>query len=155
MNLQWVCKKFDELSLLELYRILQIRSQVFNVEQRCDDQDVDDKDQNAYHLCVYDGATLCAYARLLPAGLSYSEMSIGRVLVAEAYRHKNLGKMLMQAAIENCEHLFGKGSIKISAQAYLQKFYESFGFRKISDVYMEAGIEHIKMIKEICNDETV
>jgi ElaA protein len=148
MNLQFVCKKFDELSLLELYHLLQIRSQVFNVEQRCDDQDVDDKDQNAYHLCVYDGDTLCAYARLLPPGLSYNEMSIGRVAVAQEYRRKNIGRKLMKVAIENCECLFGKGAIKISAQAYLQRFYESFGFRKIGDRYMEAGIEHIKMIKE-------
>jgi ElaA protein len=148
MNLQFVCKKFDELSLLELYRLLQLRSQVFNVEQRCDDQDVDDKDQNAYHLCIYDGETLCAYARLLPPGLSYSEMSIGRVAVAQEYRRKNIGRKLMMSAIENCYTLFGKGSIKISAQAYLQRFYESFGFYKIGDIYLEAGIEHIKMLKE-------
>ena len=148
MNLRFVCKTFDELSLIALYRLLQIRSQVFNVEQRCDDQDLDDKDQDARHLCIYDGETLCAYARLLPPGVSYREMSIGRVAVAQAYRRKNIGRTLMESAIENCYRIFGEGAIKISAQAYLQQFYESLGFRKISDIYAEAGIEHIKMIKE-------
>ncbi|ANI88620.1 hypothetical protein A9P82_04550 [Arachidicoccus ginsenosidimutans] len=147
MNLQFVCKKFDELSLIELYRILQIRNQVFYVEQRCDDLDLDDKDQQSYHLSIYDGEILCGYARLLPPGLAYSEMSIGRVAVDFSYRGRGIGKGLMNQAIENCYNLFGKGAIKISGQLYLQKFYESLGFEKISDVYLEAGIEHIKMIK--------
>lgn len=145
MNLQFICKKFDNLSLIELYRILQIRNQVFYVEQRCNDLDLDDRDQQSYHLSVYDDDILCGYARLLPPGLVYKEMSIGRVAVSITYRGKNIGRKLMQASITNSYKLFGNGDIKISGQLYLQKFYESLGFEKISEVYIEAGIEHIKM----------
>ncbi len=121
---------------------------MFYVEQRCNDLDLDDRDQQSYHLAVYDDQILCGYARLLPPKLAYSEMSIGRVAVAFTYRGNNIGKDLMNAAIENCYRLFGNGAIKISGQLYLQKFYESLGFQKISEVYLEAGIEHIKMLKE-------
>ena len=147
MNLQTACKKFNELSLTELYRILQIRNQVFYVEQRCDDLDLDDRDQQCLHLSIYDGETLCGYARLLPPGLAYGEMSVGRVAVTKEYRGKQIGRQLMNEAIADCYKYFGNGDIKISAQLYLQKFYESLGFEKISDVYLEAGIRHVKMIK--------
>ncbi|AYD46801.1 GNAT family N-acetyltransferase [Arachidicoccus soli] len=145
MNLEFICKKFDELSLIELYRILQIRNQVFYVEQRCDDLDLDDRDQQSYHLMVYNDDILCGYARLLPPGLAYKEISIGRVAVSINYRGENIGRRLMEASITDSYKLFGKGTIKISGQLYLQKFYESLGFEKISEVYLEAGIEHIKM----------
>jgi ElaA protein len=153
MTLQFICKKFEALSLIELYRILQIRNQVFYVEQRCDDLDLDDRDQQSYHLSIYDGDILCGYARLLPPGLAYKEMSIGRVAVSLTYRGKNIGRQLMEVSIKECYALFGKTDIKISGQLYLQKFYESLGFEKISEVYLEAGIEHIKMKKT--NYETV
>lgn len=141
------CKNFEQLSLLELYRILQIRNQVFYVEQHCDDLDPDDRDQQSYHLCFYDGEILCGYARLLPPGLSYSEMSIGRVAVSSSYRGRKIGRKLMQESIRQCGCLFGDRPIKISAQLYLKAFYISLGFEAVSDVYLEAGIEHIKMIR--------
>lgn len=148
MNLRVECKAFDVLSLPELYKILQIRNQVFYVEQHCDDLDLDDRDQQCLHLSIYDGETLCGYARLLPPGSAYAEMSIGRVAVLQTYRGKQIGRKLMTEALRHCYAGFGNGAIKISAQLYLQRFYESLGFEKISAVYMEAGIEHIKMIRE-------
>lgn len=149
MDIRIQCARFDALSLTELYKILQIRNQVFYVEQRCDDLDLDDRDQQSLHLCIYDNEMLCGYARLLPPGLAYTEMSIGRVAVLKQYRGKQIGRRLMDQAIEDCYRYFGNGAIKISAQLYLQRFYESLGFVKISDVYAEAGIEHIKMIKPV------
>lgn len=141
------CKRFEELSLLELYRILQIRNQVFYVEQHCDDLDLDDKDQESLHLTIYDGEILVAYARLLPPGLSYPEMSVGRVAVSASYRGRQIGRLLMDQSIEYLETRYGKGAIKISAQRYLEQFYRSLGFQTISEVYMEAGIEHLKMLR--------
>lgn len=141
------CKEFKELSLIELYRILQIRNQVFYVEQRCDDLDLDDKDQESLHLTIYDKDILVGYARLLPAGLSYPEMSVGRVAVSASYRGRQLGRLLMEKSIQCLEQQYGKGPIKISAQAYLEQFYGSLGFETISDIYMEAGIEHLKMLR--------
>lgn len=147
MELKTICQSFEELSLTGLYRILQIRNQVFYVEQRCDDLDLDDLDQQSYHLCIYDGEILCGYARLLPPGLAYSEASIGRVAVLSSYRGRGIGKKLMEAAIHECIRIFATEAIKISGQLYLQRFYEALGFEQISPVYLEAGIEHIKMIK--------
>ena len=139
------CKAFNDLSLGELYRILQLRNQVFYVEQRCDDLDLDDKDQESLHLSIYDEDILIAYARLLPAGLSYEERSIGRVAVSASYRGRKIGRLLMDEAIGHLEQVYGPGPIKISAQRYLEGFYRSLGFETKSEVYLEAGIEHIKM----------
>jgi len=140
-------KKFEELNLLELYRILQLRNQVFYVEQRCDDLDLDDKDQQSLHLTIYDDQILVGYARLLPPGLSYPEMSIGRVAVSSSYRGRQIGRLLMDKAIAALELSYGKGPIKISGQRYLERFYASLGFETISEVYLEAGIEHLKMLR--------
>lgn len=143
------CKEFNALSLIELYRILQIRNQVFYVEQRCDDLDLDDRDQQSLHLTIQDGDITIAYARLLPPGLAYPEMSIGRVAVSASYRGRKIGRLLMQEALAYLEERFGKGPVKISAQAYLEPFYASLGFETISDVYLEAGIDHIKMLRPV------
>lgn len=151
MKLKTICPSFDELSLIGLYRILQIRNQVFYVEQRCDDLDLDDWDQQSHHLCLYDGDILCGYARLLPPGLAYTEASIGRVAVLSSYRGRGIGKKLMEIAIHECIRIFTPEAIKISGQLYLQRFYESLGFEQISPVYLEAGIEHIKMIKHLAS----
>jgi ElaA protein len=119
---------------------------VFIVEQACNYQDIDGKDLKSFHLCGWDGDELVAYARLLPAGVSFDEVSIGRVLSSPAYRRQGAGIGLMQNAIANCYKKFGKQPIRIGAQLYLQKFYSSFGFIKDSDMYLEDDIEHIEMI---------
>lgn len=144
----WRCKFFTELTNFEVYKILQLRNEVFIVEQDCVYQDCDDKDLQAYHLTAWKDDKLVAYTRLFAKGISYSDAaSIGRVLTSPAFRKKNLGKELMANSIEEVYRLFGKVPIKISAQLYLKRFYESFSFVQYSDVYMEDGIEHIAMIK--------
>jgi ElaA protein len=146
--MHWICKKFDDLTPGELYACLQLRNEVFVVEQDCVFQDADDKDQECFHLMGWKGKKLIAYTRIAPAGICYEEISIGRVVTSPSARRKGLGRELMLKSIDRAHSLFGKGSaIKIGAQLYLKKFYESFGFRQISDVYMEDGIEHIKMLR--------
>lgn len=144
----WQCKFFSELTNEELYKILQLRNEVFIVEQNCAYQDCDNKDLKAYHLTAWDGDNLVAYTRLLPPGSSYHiAASIGRVCVAFSSRRKNMGKLLMSKSIEQIYHLFGDVPIKISAQLYLKRFYESFSFLQCGEVYLEDRIEHISMEK--------
>jgi ElaA protein len=142
----WSCKKFNDLSPNELYAILQLRNEIFVVEQNCVFQDADNKDQYCFHLMGWEENRLCAYSRLVPAGISYVESSIGRVVVSPHARKNGTGKILMQRSIEEILALFGHVAIKLGAQLYLQKFYESFGFRQTSEIYIEDGIQHIEMI---------
>jgi len=145
--IKWLLKKFDELSPDELYAILQLRNEVFVVEQNCVFQDADNKDQASYHLMGWDNKILVAYARILPAGVAYELPSIGRVVTSRAARKNGTGKILMKESIEATQKLFGKVSIKLGAQLYLKNFYESFGFIQSSDIYLEDGIQHIEMIR--------
>jgi ElaA protein len=139
-------KKFSELTTLELYQLLQLRTEVFIVEQNCPYQDCDDKDAFSIHLLGYENENLVAYARLLPKGISYDQYcSIGRVLTKASVRKKAYGKQLMNEAIIYCQSNF-TDPIKISAQAYLEKFYQDLGFVTVSKPYMEDDIPHIAMI---------
>ncbi|RFM26072.1 GNAT family N-acetyltransferase [Deminuibacter soli] len=140
-----VYKFFDELTPHELYNIIRLRNEVFVVEQNCVFQDADNKDPKCYHLMIWDDTVLAAYTRLVPPGISYPEMSIGRVVSNPLSRGTGAGKELMQASIDACMQLFGEGPITIGAQLYLKKFYESFGFVQSGDVYDEDGIDHIIM----------
>lgn len=142
----WSCKHFSELSNEELYKILQLRNQVFVVEQKCAYQDCDDKDQLSFHLMGFDNDTLAAYSRLLAPGVAFSEPSIGRVVTSRAVRGNKIGQKLMIESISQIYKLFGKSSIAIGAQLYLKGFYQSFGFIQTSDTYLEDGIEHIHML---------
>lgn len=116
------------------------------VEQNCVFQDADYRDHGSYHLMAYIGDQLAGYTRLLPPGLAYDEMSIGRVVTSSKCRRTGIGRVLMKESIERCHGLFGTGQIKIGAQEYLQHFYESFGFMKIGEGYLEDGIPHIYMV---------
>ena len=147
MQIEWQLKKFEDLTPYEVYAILQLRIEVFIVEQTCVFQDADDKDQPSYHLMGWLNYKLVAYTRLVPPGISYQEPSIGRVVTAPAVRRTGAGKLLMQESIKQVYHLFGKQPIKIGAQLYLKAFYQSFGFNQISIMYLEDGIEHIYMVK--------
>lgn len=145
MQLNWVYKSFNELSVDELYAILQLRNEVFSVEQHCVYQDADDKDQPAFHFCGWDGNRLAAYCRILPKGISYEHPSIGRVVTSPLYRKGGYGRAMMQQAVVKATMQFNDPVIIISAQLYLQKFYESIGFTPAGNTYMEDGIPHIKM----------
>ncbi|TXH58908.1 MAG: GNAT family N-acetyltransferase [Bacteroidia bacterium] len=140
------CKIFERLSTLELYSILQLRAEVFVVEQNCPYQDLDDKDLLAYHLMFWHNNELIAYTRLIPAGVSFQEMSIGRVVVLSEYRNRTLGRQLMHESIKQCYHHFGKANIRISAQLYLKAFYTTLGFEPTSETYLEDNIEHVEML---------
>ncbi|MGZ5285755.1 MAG: GNAT family N-acetyltransferase [Flavisolibacter sp.] len=148
MEIDWKLKTFETLRPSELYAILQLRIAVFVVEQQCIFQDADDKDQCSYHLMGWKDHQLVAYTRLVPPGEIYEQPSIGRVVTAASSRKTGAGRLLMKKSIEACHELFGKQPIKIGAQLYLQDFYNSMGFERVSDVYMEDGIEHIYMIRE-------
>ena len=146
MNIEWRCKTFNDLSPIEMYKILQLRSEVFVVEQNCVFLDMDNKDDGSLHFAGYVNNDIAAYTRLVPPGYIYEEMSIGRVVTSPKHRSKGLGKELMQRSIELCKHYFGDGNIKIGAQCYLLKFYESLGFKIIGERYDEDGIEHVHMM---------
>ena len=147
--IKWQCKYFPELSNEEIYRILQLRNEVFIVEQNCCYQDLDNKDLKAYHFCGWKDEKLVAYTRLLDKGISYADApSIGRVITSPSIRGQNFGKELMQRSIEETYRLFGKTTIKISAQLYLKKFYESFSFYQQGEPYLEDFITHILMVRE-------
>ena len=145
--LNWLYKNFNELLPDELYSILQLRNEVFVVEQNCVFQDADDKDQPSLHLMGWREHKLVAYTRIVPPGLSYKEPSIGRVVTSAQERGKGTGHELMMVSINKVHELYGVGNIKIGAQLYLKKFYESHGFMQTGDVYLEDGIDHIEMTK--------
>lgn len=146
--MNWHIKKFDELSLNELYGILQLRSEVFVVEQDCVYQDLDDKDQVSCHLFLEDNGEIIAVSRIIPEGISYEEMSIGRVVVKKSHRGKGLSKAMMEKAIDYIINDLDKSKIRLSGQAYLEKFYTDLGFEKVSDCYLEDGIDHFEFLFE-------
>jgi len=148
MNYIHKVKSFGELNTNELYELLRLRSEVFVVEQNCVFLDQDNKDQQCYHLLLFCEGQLAAYCRLVPAGLSYHEVSIGRVVSSPTYRGKGMGRKVMELAIQSCQDLFGAKPIRIGAQTYATAFYESLGFVAEGDAYDEDGIEHIEMVND-------
>ena len=147
MTIEFKIKPFAELSGQEVYEILRLRSEVFIVEQICIYQDIDNKDQKAIHVLGYCDNELAAYCRLFDAGNYFDQASIGRVIVAPKFRENKWGHNLMKVAIDGVKKYFDKNQITISAQLYLQKFYESHGFVKTSETYLEDDIPHIQMKK--------
>lgn len=144
----WTLKKFDELTVQELYEVLRLRTEVFVVEQNCVFQDMDNKDQHCYHLLGRKNGLLAAYTRIVPTGISYNDApSIGRVVTSPQARGEGLGRTLMLESIKELFRVYGKSTIRIGAQLYLKKFYESLGFEQSSDIYDEDGIDHIEMTK--------
>jgi ElaA protein len=144
----WICKKFETLTVSELYCILKLRSEVFVVEQNCVYLDADGKDLAAHHLCGWLHNQLVAYCRILPPGLSYPEASIGRVLTHSAHRKDGYGKQLMKRAIQKTYSLYPVPAIKIGAQQYLLAFYTNLGFQAVGEPYLEDDIPHITMIHQ-------
>lgn len=145
--LQIQVKTFAELTKEELYQILQLRSEVFVVEQDCVYQDIDYKDQKAIHVLGFKNNKIIAYTRVFKPGDYFNEASIGRVVVAEKERKFKYGYSIMEASIEAISTYFNETTIKISAQTYLKKFYNSLGFIQTGYDYLEDGIPHIAMLK--------
>lgn len=140
-------KRFDELSITELYQLLKLRCDIFVVEQECAYPDIDDKDLKALHVLGTNNGILVAYTRMFDAGDYFEQPSIGRVAVHQDHRKYGYGHQIIDASIEAVYNRFGEQQIKISAQTYLQKFYESHGFEKTSEEYLEDDIPHIDMVK--------
>ena len=149
MELKKTIKTFDELTKEELYRVFKLRSEVFVVEQNCVYNDFDEKDRKAIHILIMDenSGDIVAYSRIFEINWEFA--SFGRVCVKKEFRKKGLGKELVAGTIDNIKKNYSQKKIFIEAQNYLQKFYESFGFKKTSDVYLEDGIPHINMILEM------
>ena len=139
-------KKYNELTIDELYSLLQLRSEVFIIEQDCVYQDIDGKDQISLHVIGKNNTTIVAYTRLFKQGDYFDEASIGRVVVDKNVRHLKYGSSIMKASINAIKNHFGTSEIKISAQLHLKDFYNSFGFKSIGDSYLEDGIPHIRMV---------
>lgn len=142
----WHAREFTELSLPQVYAVLALRQRVFVVEQNCAYLDADGVDLASRHLWAEgaDGQIL-AYARIVPAGIKFDEVSIGRVITAPEARGTGLGRELMRRAIVEC----GAVPIRIGAQAHLERFYGELGFVRSSDVYNEDGIPHIEMLRGV------
>jgi len=145
--MEFVVKKFNELSTAELYAILQLRSEIFVVEQDCVYQDIDYKDQRAFHVIGVKENSIVAYARVFDSGDYFELPSIGRILVKEDQRKYKYGHQLVQEGITYIENNFKDTSILISAQTYLLKFYNNLAFTQQGEEYLEDGIPHIKMLR--------
>lgn len=140
-------KRFEELTLEELYGILQLRSEVFVVEQDCVYQDIDGKDQKALHALGIKNKEVVAYTRIFQPGAYFEQASIGRVVVKESERTYGYGSEIMMASIKAIHDHLNETTIKLSAQTYLKKFYNSLGFKEVGEEYLEDGIPHIGMLK--------
>ena len=136
-------KHFSELTARELYEIYKLRVSVFVVEQKCCYQEVDDADENAYHVWLRDEDGIKAYARVLPRGATFPEVSIGRVIAVK--RRCGLGSKIVAAAIDTATEKLHADRITIEAQTYVKKMYEDFGFRQTSEEFLEDGIPHVQM----------
>ena len=139
-------KKFKELTVIELYDLLQLRQQIFVVEQSCIYLDADGIDKNCLHLLGFVHGKIVAYARIIPAGISYKTPSIGRVVIDEKHRGNKYAYKLMEKAIEITKEKFKAKKITISAQLYLLEFYEKLGFKTVGDMYLDCELPHLKMI---------
>jgi ElaA protein len=141
-------KYFNELNTQELYDLLQLRSEVFVVEQNCVYQDIDGKDKKALHVLGYKNKNLVAYTRVFKAGDYFKQASIGRVVVLQNERQHKYGYDIMEASIKAIQDYFNTKTIKLSAQTYLKTFYNNCGFTEQGEEYLEDGIPHIEMIKD-------
>ena len=152
---QWQTKKFNELSLNQLYDALKLRVDVFVVEQTCYYPDLDseqnqlDRHQETIHLLGYQNNSLVAYLRVLAQGQSYDDyISIGRVATAKHARGSGLGHELMSEGLKLCHQNFANQAIKISAQEHLKEYYQQHGFKQVSEMYLEDNIPHIAMVNK-------
>lgn len=149
MEIKFIVKRYKDLNVDELYEILKLRTEVFVVEQDCVYQDIDSKDQKALHVLGIKNNKIVAYTRIFDVDDYFDNYtSIGRVVVKSEERKLGYGHVLMKESIASIHRNFNTASIKISAQCYLEKFYNTHNFKKIGEEYLEDGIPHIAMILE-------
>ena len=147
MEISFITKKFNDLTIHELYEVLRLRAEVFVVEQDCVYQDVDNKDQKALHVLGIKNNVIVAYTRIFDINDYFKDYaSIGRVVVKSSERKYGYGHILMEESVKAVRTYFNTISIKISAQCYLEKFYNSHNFKRVGEEYLEDGIPHIGMI---------
>ena len=144
--IQWKRYDFSDFSSQELYDLLQLRSEVFVVEQDCVYQDIDGKDHKALHVLGYKNDLLVAYARCFKPGDYFKEASLGRVIIKENQRKYGYGHHLIKESITAINNVFNETVIRISAQSHLKKFYTAHGFIQDGEGYLEDGIPHINMV---------
>jgi len=145
MKIEWVKKKWSEVSLEELYSVLRLRSEVFVVEQDCVYQDIDNKDQIAIHLLGYINKELIAYSRLFNEGDYFKETSFGRAIIKKENRGQGYGDELIKESLKTIKNYYGNKKVKISAQAHLKSFYSKHAFIAKGKEYLEDGIPHVSM----------
>ena len=151
--IHWKTTAFHQFSLSQLFEIFQLRVDVFVVEQQCAYRELDEFDRHpeARHISGHDETgRLIAYSRLLPPGLRFPEVNLGRFVVRADSRKQGIGHQLLRAALQEISCCWPQPPIRIAAQEYLQKFYSQYGFIRMSDVYSEDGIPHVEMVKESC-----
>ncbi|QDQ01078.1 GNAT family N-acetyltransferase [Lysinibacillus fusiformis] len=144
--MSWKIQTYNELTTEELYKIIQLRVNVFIVEQQTCYEDLDNHDQNSIHLSYVKDGKIFAYARLLPPGEKFDMASIGRVITNQEVRGTGMGKEMVQLAIKTIEKEWPGSEIFIQAQAYLEDFYGSFGFKQVSEAYIYDSLPHLDML---------
>lgn len=152
MDIRWATHPFHQLSLDTLFDMLKLRVDVFVVEQTCAYSEIEECDRHGdtLHLCGQAGeGRLVAYARLLPPGLRYPEVNLGRFVVDKEFRGRGFGHLLLQKSLDDIQRYWPNTDIKISAQDYLQGFYAGYGFTRVSEMYLEDGVPHVEMLKRV------
>lgn len=144
----WNVQKFEELTVKQMYTYLQLRVNVFVVEQQCPYPELDGYDEEAFHLAYIENEKLLAYARILPKGVKYNRISIGRVIVDQEVRGRGVAKELMKKSLSVIQQKWPQQEVQLQAQSHLRDFYGSFGFEAVSDDYVEDGIPHVDMVKK-------
>ncbi len=151
MVVDWQTYPFAGLTPLQLQAIHRARQEVFIVEQNCPYLDADDYDAEAHHLCGWDAAAatpaLLAYLRITPPRSKFAEASLGRVITTAAGRGQGLGKELLRRGLVAADAIYPGQPLRISAQHYLERFYQGFGFAAVSPIYQEDGIPHVAMLR--------
>jgi ElaA protein len=145
--IRWQWARLTDLSVAAAYSVIAARETVFIVEQHCVYLELDGLDLDAMHLIGWSGTAVAAYARVLPPGVRFAEVCLGRVLTTKDFRRQGLGQELLRRTLAGTMELHGTQPIRISAQAHLQRFYAAFGFVAVSDEYAEDGIPHIEMLR--------
>jgi len=147
--MQYPIKKFEELTNAALYKMLQLRQEIFIIEQTCIYPDIDGKDENAYHLLVFDEDSVIGCLRILGKGVSFEEVAIGRVIVSKSSRGQGIAKEMMLQALDFIKEELKEKRVKISAQAVAIPFYEGVGFKIVSEEYLEDDIPHVDMLWDL------